>query len=91
MLKNFPAFFSLLALVLTSGCQLPVESRELPALHDRKQPIKKIAVAPFQATAGLARAPTRSTSVPSSIATVLVARYVTEAIAATGAVSMSRS
>jgi hypothetical protein len=84
MLKTVPAILSLLALALAAGCQNPVESRGFPALHERREPITRIAVAPFRASGRLAQAPARSTSVPSSLATTLVARYVSEAIAARG-------
>jgi hypothetical protein len=84
MLKTVPGFFFLLTLSCAAGCQMPVESREFPALHERKEPIRRIAVAPFQATGGLARVPASSTSTPSRVATALVARYVTEAIASRG-------
>jgi hypothetical protein len=84
MLKTVPALFSLLVLVSAAGCQSPVESRDFAALHERREPITRIAVAPFQATGSLARVPAPATAAPSSVATALVARYVTEAIAARG-------
>jgi len=84
MLKISSSFFSLLILGFAAGCQMPVESRDFPALHERREPITRIAVAPFQAAGSLAQAPVSSTATPASVATTLVARYVTEAIAARG-------
>lgn len=84
MLKTVPPCLLLPAFACLVGCQNPVESRDFPALSERKEPITRIAVAPFQAAAGLAQAPTPASAVPASVATALVARYVTEAIAARG-------
>jgi hypothetical protein len=89
MLKIASRLFFLLILSCAAGCQMPVESRDFPALHERREPITRIAVAPFQATGSLARAPVAATATPSSVATALVARYMTEAIAGRGVAVVS--
>ena len=65
------------------GCATTVKSRDFPALRDKRAPIARIAVAPFRATGSLARAP-ESTGTDPSVATALVARYLSEALASRG-------
>jgi len=84
MLKTVPRLLFLLTLICAAGCAETVASRHYPALRDRKEPITRIAVAPFQATGSLARRKDSTTAVPPSVATALVARYLTEALAARG-------
>jgi hypothetical protein len=82
MLKN--GFSFLLALACASGCVAPVESRDYPALHERKEPIVRIAVAPLRATGELAQKRVSAGSATPSVATALVARYLSEALASRG-------
>ena len=83
MLKIVPGFVFLITLVFAAGCVETVKSRHFPASHDRKDPIRRIAVAPFRAMGSLSRR-SNSTAVPPSVATALVARYLTEAPAGRG-------
>ena len=84
MLNIALRLFFLLTLSCAAGCQMPVESRDFPALHDRREPITRIAVVPFQATGRLAQMSGSTTSVTPDVATALVTRYVTEALASRG-------
>jgi hypothetical protein len=59
-----------------------VDSRHYPALREHKASIRRIAVAPFRATGPLARLPETATGATPRLATTLVARYVSEALAA---------
>jgi curli biogenesis system outer membrane secretion channel CsgG len=80
MLKALSGLFSLLTLTCAVGCAETVESRAFPALRDRREPITRIAVAPFQTAGSLARRSESTSTVPPSVATALVTRYVTEAL-----------
>jgi hypothetical protein len=82
MLKIAPSLSFLL--VFAAGCATTVESRDYPALHERRAPIARIAVAPFRATGGLAQMPDSGTGVTPSLATALVARYLSEALESRG-------
>jgi hypothetical protein len=84
MLKIIPGFIFLLTLSCLAGCAETVKSRHYPALRERKEPLNRVAVAPFQATGSLARTSSSATAAPASVATALVTRYVTEALAARG-------
>jgi hypothetical protein len=84
MLKTGSSLFLLLALACASGCATTVHSREYPALRERKVPITRVAIAPFQATGSLAQAPDPRGGVTASLATALVARYISEALASRG-------
>ena len=84
MLKIVSGFFFLLILISAAGCAETVHSRDFPALHDRREPITRIAVAPFQATGRLAQMTGSTTAVTPSVATALITRYVSEALASRG-------
>jgi hypothetical protein len=84
MLKIVQGFLLLLALGCAVGCATTVKSRDYPALHEHREPITRVAVAPFRATGGLALTPESAAGASSSIATALVARYVSEALASRG-------
>ena len=84
MLKSVPGFVFLITLVGTAGCVETVKSRDFPALNERKAPITRIAVAPFRAMGSLSRRTGSTAAVPPSVATALVTRYLTEALAARG-------
>jgi hypothetical protein len=84
MLKIVSGLFFLLILTCAAGCAKTVQSRDFPALHDRREPITRIAVAPFQATGRLAQMSGSTTAVTPSVATALVTRYVSEALASRG-------
>jgi hypothetical protein len=73
-----------LLLALAAGCATTVKSRDFPALHEQRAPIARIAVAPFRATGGLARTPESNVGRTPSVATALVARYLSEALASRG-------
>jgi hypothetical protein len=74
----------LLALGFASGCVETVATRSYPAFRDYKASIRRVAVAPFRATGSLARLPKTATSATPTLATTLIARYVSEALAARG-------
>jgi hypothetical protein len=82
MLKKSLSF--LLALAGAAGCVAPVESRDYPALRERKEPIARIAVAPLRPTGELAQKRVSDAGVPPGVATALVARYLSEALASRG-------
>lgn len=84
MLRIAHCLVLLLALGLASGCVETVATRQYPAFRDQKAAIRRVAVAPFQATGRLARLPKTATSATPTLATTLVARYVSEALAARG-------
>jgi hypothetical protein len=84
MLRIIPRFVFLIALVCMAGCVETVKSRNFPALNERREPITRLAVAPFRAMGSLSRRTSSTTAVPPEVATALVARYVTEALAARG-------
>ena len=84
MLKTASGLLLLLTLTCAGGCATTVQSRDFPALHDRREPITRIAVAPFQASGSLARASGSTAGVSSGVAAALVTRYVTEALALRG-------
>jgi len=84
MLKVIPGFAFLLTLVCMAGCVETVKSRHFPAASDRKEPITRLAVAPFRAMGSLSRRTTSNAAVPPEVATALVARYLTEALAGRG-------
>jgi len=84
MLKIAQGFLLLLALGCAVGCATTVRSRDYPALHERKAPIERVAVAPFRATGGLAQMGESAAGTAPSVATALVARYVSEALAYRG-------
>ncbi len=73
----------LLPLAFAVGCATTVKSRDFPALRDQRAPIKRVAVAPFRATGSLALA-RESTGTDPYVATALVARYLSEALASRG-------
>jgi len=84
MLKIAPSLFLLLSVTCAGGCATTVKSRDYPALQEGGAPIARIAVAPFEATGRLAQARESDPGVPRSVATALVARYLSEALAARG-------
>jgi hypothetical protein len=84
MLKIAPSLFLLLSVTCAGGCATTVKSRDYPALLERGVPIARIAIAPFEATGRLAQMPDSAPGAPRSVATALVARYVSEALAARG-------
>lgn len=84
MLKIEPVLILSLALAGAAGCATTIDSRDFPALHERREPIRRIAVAPFRPAGELARARASTTAVPASVATSLVARYLSEALALRG-------
>ena len=84
MLKISLNLFLLLVLTCAAGCVTTVDSRDYPALRERKASITRIAVAPFRATGSLAQMPETATGVTPRLATTLIARYVSEALASRG-------
>jgi hypothetical protein len=84
MLKIEPVLILSLALAGVAGCATTIDSRDFPALHERREPIRRIAVVPFRPAGELARARASTTAVPASVATSLVARYLSEALALRG-------
>jgi hypothetical protein len=84
MLKTATSLLLLLSLSCAGGCATTVKSRDYPALQERGAPIARIAVAPFEAAGRLAEMREVAPGAPPSVATALVARYVTEALAARG-------
>jgi hypothetical protein len=84
MLKNTPRLLFLLVFACATGCAQTVESREYAALHERREPITRIAVAPLRATGGLAQQRESATGVAPHVATALVGRYLSEALARRG-------
>jgi hypothetical protein len=81
MLKTVPHLFLVLTLAWVFGCAETVASRDFPALRDRREPIQRIAVAPFRPAGSLARRRDSTAALPASVATALVSRYVAEALA----------
>ncbi len=84
MLRIAHCLALLLALGFASGCVETVATRNYPALRNPEISIRRVAVAPFRATGGLARLPKTATRATPTLATTLVARYVSEALAARG-------
>jgi hypothetical protein len=84
MLKIEPVLILSLALAGVAGCATTIDSRDFPALHERREPIRRIAVVPFRPAGELARARASTTAVPAGVATSLVARYLSEALALRG-------
>jgi len=84
MLKIEPVLILSLALAGAAGCATTIDSRDFPALHERREPIRRIAVVPFRPAGELARARASTTAVPAGVATSLVARYLSEALALRG-------
>jgi len=84
MLKILHRFGLLLAAACALSCATTVRSRDFPALQERGAPITRVAIAPFEATGRLAATPESTTGTSPEVATALVARYLTEALASRG-------
>lgn len=82
MLRTAHGLLLVLALGLAAGCVETVATRSYPALRERGVSIQRVAVAPFRASGSLAQLP--ETAAKPALATNLVARYVSEALAARG-------
>jgi len=80
MLKNTTGLLCLLVIACAAGCAQTVESRDFPALRERRESITRIAVAPLRAAGGLAQKRESATSVAPDVATALVGRYLSEAL-----------
>jgi hypothetical protein len=70
--------------LLALGCAQAVQSQSFPALQERTEAVKRLAVAPFEVRGTLALAPREAGATPPSVAAILVARHLSEAIAARG-------